>query len=207
MKNQDERIDEYIAKSAPFAQPILIHLRDIIHENCPGVTETMKWSFPHFEYKGEILCSMASFKNHCTFGFWKASLMNDPHKLLQTVGKTAMGSMGQIRSLSDLPDETILGEYIKEAAHLNREGVKVPPKPKAELKKDVAVPDDLVQALHANEQAKKTFENFSPSNKKEYLEWINGAKTDLTRKSRLETAIEWMVEGKSRNWKYVSKTN
>ncbi|MEJ7692383.1 YdeI/OmpD-associated family protein [Daejeonella sp.] len=206
MKNQDPRIDEYIANSVSFAQPILIHLRHLIHESCPDVTETMKWSFPHFEYSGEILCSMASFKKHCSFGFWKASLMNDPHNLLQTIGKTAMGSMGQIIDVSDLPSDTILNEYIKEAAQLNREGVKVPSKPKTELKKDSVVADDIIEALGANPAAMKTFESFSPSNKKEYVEWITGAKTEATRKSRLESAVEWMAEGKIRHWKYVTKS-
>lgn len=205
MINKDPRIDEYIARSGTFAQPILIHLRHLVHQNCPDVTETMKWSFPHFEYSGEILCNMASFKKHCSFGFWKASIMNDPHNLLQTIGKTAMGSMGQLGDLSDLPSDAILGEYIRDAARLNREGVKVPSKPKTELKKDIVLADDILEALKRDEAAMKTFENFSPSNKKEYIEWITGAKTESTRKSRLETAVEWMAEGKIRHWKYVSK--
>jgi uncharacterized protein YdeI (YjbR/CyaY-like superfamily) len=203
MKEQDERIDSYIAKSAVFAQQILIHLRQLIHESCPGVVETIKWGFPHFEYKGEILCHMAAFKKHCSFGFWKASIMNDPHKLLQTIGKTAMGHLGQITDISTLPDDNILKEYIKEAAHLNEKGIKLPVKPKQTDKKETPIPDYILSAISENPEALKTFQNFSPSNKRDYLEWITEAKTEETRYKRLETAVEWMGEGKIRNWKYV----
>lgn len=203
MKDHDQRIDLYISNSAAFAQAILIHLRQLIHKSCPEVLETIKWGFPHFEYKGEILCSMASFKQHCTFGFWKASIMSDPHQLLQTHGKTAMGHMGQLSDISDLPPDHILIEYIKEAARLNEEGIKVPAKPKLPAKKETAVPDYLISALGENMDALKTFQNFSSSNKKEYIDWITEAKTEETRHKRLATAIEWMAEGKIRNWKYA----
>ena len=203
MKNYDQRIDSYISKSVPFAQPILIYLRQLIHESCPDVAETIKWGFPHFEYKGEILCSMASFKKHCTFGFWKASIMNDPHHVFQTVGKTAMGQMGQITNISELPKDDILIEYIKEAARLNEEGIKVPSKPKSVDTREIPVPDYFMAALNENEEALETFRNFSSSNKKEYLQWITQAKTENTRHKRLATAIEWLAEGKIRNWKYA----
>src|SRR5687768_13818661 len=108
MSSRDKRIDAYILAAAPFAQPILNHLRELVHAACPDVEESMKWSFPHFNYNGEILCSMASFKKHCSFGFWKASLLPDPDGLLQIVGKTAMGSLGQITSMDDLPSDRIL---------------------------------------------------------------------------------------------------
>ncbi len=205
MKNQDPRIDSYIAKSATFAQPILIYLRELIHHSCPDVVETIKWGFPHFEYSGEILCSMASFKKHCAFGFWKASIMSDPHKLLQTIGKTAMGSLGQIADISQLPPDAILIDYIKEAASLNKDGIKVPSKVKPGEKKETLVPDYILSALNGNKEALETFDNFSPSNKKEYIEWITEAKTEETRNKRLETAMEWMAEGKGRNWKYMRK--
>jgi uncharacterized protein YdeI (YjbR/CyaY-like superfamily) len=203
MNSQDPRIDEYISRSAPFAQPILNHLRNLIHRSCPDVVETVKWSFPHFEYSGEILCHMASFKKHCSFGFWKASIMSDPHKLLQTVGKTAMGHLGQITDISELPKDEILLEYINEAARLNKEGIKLPAKPKSVGKTETAVPDYILSALEENKKALATFQNFSPSNRREYLEWITDAKSEATRIKRLETAIEWMAEGKIRHWKYV----
>lgn len=197
----DPRIDAYIKKSAPFAQPILHHLRGLVHKVCPDVVETVKWSFPHFEYKG-ILCSMSAFKQHCSFGFWKATLMKDDEALLKRVGKTDMGYFDKITSLEDLPSDKILAVYIKEAMRLNDEEVKVPVKPKKAASPSVA-PPDLLAALKKNKAAQKTFENFSPSNKKEYIEWITEAKTEATRNKRLETAIEWMAEGKIRHWKYV----
>lgn len=203
MASTDPRIDAYIKKSAPFAQPILEHLRGLVHKAHPQIEETIKWSFPHFEYKG-IVCSMAAFKEHCSFGFFKASLMKDDKDLLKRVGKTEMGHFDKIRSLEDLPSDKVLIAYIREAVRLNEEGIKVPkPKPAAVPKKALDPPTDLLAALKKNKAAQKTFEGFSPSNKREYIEWIVDAKTEATRAKRLETAIEWMAEGKVRNWKYI----
>lgn len=203
MGKRDERIDAYIAASAAFAQPVLKHLRELVHRACPAVEETMKWSFPHFDYKG-MMCSMASFKQHCAFGFWKASLMKDPQKLL-TQSREAMGQMGQIKSLADLPADDVLLAYIEEAARLNDENIKLPARPKADEKKDLIVPETLAGALKDNRKASETFENFSYSNKKEYIHWITEAKSEETRNKRLATAIEWMTEGKSKNWKYEKR--
>jgi uncharacterized protein YdeI (YjbR/CyaY-like superfamily) len=197
---RDPRIDGYIARSADFARPILAHLREVVHAACPDVEETMKWSFPHFQYKG-MLCSMAAFKEHCAFGFWKSSLVlgegNDSDE--------AMGQFGRITKLGDLPSKKVLTGYIKKAMGLNEAGVKSPTrsKPKA-TKAELVVPDDLAAALEKDAAAHATFEKFSPSNKREYVEWITEAKTQATRTRRLETAIEWMAEGKPRNWKYLS---
>jgi uncharacterized protein YdeI (YjbR/CyaY-like superfamily) len=202
MKNRDERIDAYIEKSADFAKPILTHLRGLVHAACPEIEETWKWSFPHFDYKGTV-CSMAAFRQHCAFGFWKASLMKDAHKLLVN-GSEAMGQMGQIKSLADLPPDAVLISYIKEAVELNEKGVKVP-KPPSGAKKELQVPEYFIAALEANSKASETFENFSYSNKKEYVEWLAEAKTEETRQKRLATAVEWLNEGKSRHWKYAKK--
>lgn len=201
MKNTDERIDAYIEKSADFAKPILTHLRALIHEACPEIVETWKWSFPNFEYKG-IVCNMAAFKRHCTFGFWKASLMKDADKLLAG-GSEAMGQLGQIKSLADLPPDETLIAYIKEAVELNEKGVKLPPR--APAKKELEIPENLIVALEANPRAAEAFENFSYSNKKEYVEWLTEAKTEETRTKRLASAIEWMNDGRPRNWKYAKK--
>jgi len=201
---RDSRIDTYIAKAQPFAQPVLEHLRELIHAACPGVEETMKWSFPHFMYKGAILASMASFKQHMAFGFWKASIMNDPHNILTITDRDAMGHMGQIRSLKDLPKDKILKEYIKQAAKLNEQGIKIE-RAKPAAKKELEVPDYFMKAIKKNKAALKTFEAFSTSNKREYVEWITEAKTDDTRDKRMTQAIEWMAEGKVRNWKYHLK--
>jgi uncharacterized protein YdeI (YjbR/CyaY-like superfamily) len=200
MATRDKRVDAYIAKSADFAKPILDHLRELVHKACPDVEEKMKWSFPHFDYKG-MMCSMAAFKEHCSFGFWKASLMKDARKFSQ-VGETGMGHLGKIHSLDELPSDKTLIAYIKEAARLNADGVKLSPKTKPIEKKILTAPADLKQALSKNKRALQTFDGFSHSNKREYVEWITEAKTPETRTRRLATAIEWMAEGKSRNWKY-----
>ena len=197
-----EKIDAYIENSADFAKPILKHFRELVHKACPDVEERWKWSFPNFDHKGPF-CSMAAFKQHCGFGFWKASLMKDPNNLL---GKSneALGQMGRITSLEDLPPDDVLIAYLKEAKELNDKGIKLPPRPKAE-KKELVIPNVLVTALEQNAAAQETFENFSHSHKKEYVEWLTEAKTDETRNKRLAKAIEQMSEGKSRNWKYAVK--
>jgi len=193
----DARIDAYIEKSADFAQPILIHLRKLIHKACPDVKETVKWSMPSFEYKG-ILCGFAAFKQHCTFGFWKQSLMETD---AFPKNKTAMGSFGRITSLKDLPSDKVMIELIHQAMELNEKGVKVPKK-QATGKKDLVVPEELTKVLSKNKKAKTVFDNFSYSQKKEYVEWIIEAKTEPTRNKRLATTVEWLSEGKRRNWKY-----
>src|SRR5262245_4591503 len=197
MGKKDPRIDAYIDKAADFAKPVLKHLRKLVHAGCPQVEETMKWSFPHFEYQG-VLCSMASFKAHAAFGFWKGGLM----KSLSGDGKgdQAMGQYGRITSLADLPpDKTIIAQ-VKEAVRLNAEGIKAP-KTKTK-KKPLKAPPDLRAALTKNTQARATFEDFSPSHQREYIEWITEAKTEATRQKRLATTLQWLAEGKSRNWKY-----
>ena len=202
MGKRDARIDEYISKSADFAKPILIHIRELVHKTCPDVEETMKWSFPHFDYKG-MLCHMASFKQHCAFGFWKAELMKDKALMQNAKSETAMGHLGKITSLKDLPSDKKLISYIKEAVKLNDDGVKLPSRKKSET--ESTVPDYFIKALKKNKTAFNTFENFSPSHKREYIDWITEAKTEETRNRRIAMAIEWMTEGKSRNWKYMKK--
>lgn len=198
MPSTDPRIDAYIERSADFAQPILRHLRKLIHRACPDVAETLKWSMPSFEYKG-ILCGFAAFKAHCTFGFWKQSLMESD---AFPKNKTAMGSFGRITSLKDLPSDKVMADLIRQAMELNDKGVKVPKKSAASGKKELVVPAILAAALKKNKAARDTFENFPYSCKKEYAEWIADAKTDATREKRLATTLEWLSEGKRRNWKY-----
>lgn len=197
MQSFDPRVDAYIEKSADFARPVLTHLRELIHKECPEVTETLKWSMPSFEYKG-ILCGLASFKNHCTFMFWKQSLLETD---VFPKNKTAMGSFGRITSLKDLPSDKVIKGLIRQAMELNEKGIKVAKKPAA-AKKELVVPDVLAAALKKNKAARETFDNFPYSCKKEYVEWINEAKTDVTRDKRLATTLEWLAEGKRRNWKY-----
>ena len=198
MPKTDPRVDQYIAKSEDFAKPILLHLRQVVHSACPAVEETMKWSFPHFDYRGEMMCAMAAFKAHCSFGFWKASLV------LNETADDAMGHFGKIRSVKDLPSARELTKYIKKAAKLNDEGIKVGRKPVAP-KKALPVPPIFAAALKKSPAARTTFDGFSPSHRRDYLEWISEAKTDATRQKRVATAVEWLAEGKTRNWKYERK--
>jgi uncharacterized protein YdeI (YjbR/CyaY-like superfamily) len=199
MAKKDPRVDAYIAKAADFAKPILTEIRAIVHDVCPNVEETMKWSFPHFDYKG-MMCSMAAFKEHCAFGFWKASLILDGN------GRSdeAMGQFGRIAALSDLPSKKLMREYIQQAMALNDSGTTVRREPKAP-KKPIPVPADFHAAVKKNKKALAAFEAFSPSHRREYLEWITEAKSDDTRQRRIAQAIEWITQGKSRNWKYEPK--
>lgn len=199
MPSKDKRIDAYIAKSAEFAQPILRHLREVVHEGCPEVEETIKWSFPHFMYKG-ILCSMAGFKEHCAFGFWKGSLILDSANNKSADG---MGQFGRITSLKDLPSKAVLLGYIKKAKQLHDDGIKVPKKPQPRgVKKELTIPDYFLKAIKKSKKAAATFDGFSYSHKKEYVEWVTEARTEETRNRRLQTTVEWLEQGKSRNWKY-----
>lgn len=193
MGGRDPRVDAYIAKSAAFARPILDHVRELIHNAIPDVEEDIKWGAPFFNHEG-VICGIAAFKQHCAINMWKASLI-----LGDKQGDSA-GQFGRITKLSDLPADAKLKGYFKEAARLNEAGVKQPrakkPAPKLE------VPSALQQALKSNKKAAAVFEKFPPSHKREYSQWIAEAKGEDTRARRVKKALEWIVEGKGRNWKY-----
>lgn len=206
MGKKEKAIDAYIAKSADFAKPIMKHIRELVHKTCPDVEEKMKWSFPHFDYKGEMMCSMAAFKQHMAFGFWKAALMKDPVLVANAKTEVAMGHLGRITSLKDLPSDKKMTAWIKEAMKLNDQGIKVSkPKPSEKEKKELVIPDYFTKALGKNKKAKQVFDNFAYSHKKEYMQWVTEAKTEETRNRRMATALEWIAEGKGRNWKYMQK--
>lgn len=201
MEKYDPRIDAYIAKSADFAKPILMHIRQVVHQASPLITETVKWGMPFFDYKGPV-CMMAAFKQHLGFGFWKASRLNDPEDLLQgSDAEAAAGSFGRISSLGDLPSDKALIGFVQQMIRINESGVKEEKKP-ATPKSEIPMPDDFVKLLDQYLIAKETYEKFSASCKREYLEWITEAKTDATREKRMQQALEWIAEGKTRNWKY-----
>jgi uncharacterized protein YdeI (YjbR/CyaY-like superfamily) len=185
---KDKRVDLYIANSREFASPILRYLREIVHQACPDCQETIKWGFPHFEYKG-LLCSMAAFKEHCTFGFWKARLVMD---ITYTASKEAMGQLGRITQ--------------RKAMEMNEKGIRVEERGRERKgSKDLTVPDYIHDAIKRNKKAAATFKSFPYTHKKEYVEWVTEAKTEETRNRRLETAVEWLSQGKKRNWKYEKK--
>jgi hypothetical protein len=200
MKNHSPEVDAYIAKSPEYARPILKKIRAIFHKAHPEIQETIKWGFPHFEYKG-VLGSMAAFKKHVGFGFWKGRLMKDPLKLFAQVGETSMHAW-KLADVSELPDEDALIRYVEQAVDLNENNVKIPRPKKTGPTKELAVPDFFRTALKKNKKALATFEGFSPSHRNEYVEWITEAKQEVTRDKRVTKAIELLSEGKSRHWKY-----
>jgi len=197
MQHTDPRIDAYITQAADFARPILRHVRKLVHAACPAAQETMKWNCPHFEHKG-VLLGMAAFKQHCVVNFWKGRLiLGEP----PTKDKDcAMGQFGRITSLEDLPDDELLAGYIQKAAELNDAGIKAPAR--AKPKKELVVPDYFLAAIKKNKAALATFQKFSPSCKREYVEWITEAKREETRAKRLKAAVKWMAQGKPHHWKY-----
>ena len=202
MEQYDNRVDAFIEKSPEFAKPILTYLRQLVHETSPLLTETIKWGFPFFDYKG-VVCQMAAFKEHCSFGFWKATLLNDPNNAL-SIGDGSAGSFGRITKIEDLPSKEILQDFILQAIALNESGKKTPEaEKKASVPKtELVIPAYFTEYLKAYPNASLNFDRSSYSHKKEYVEWIIDAKSEATRQKRMETAAGWLAEGKSRHWKY-----
>jgi uncharacterized protein YdeI (YjbR/CyaY-like superfamily) len=201
MEQYDARVDAYTAKAADFAKPIIEHIRQLVHDTSPLLMENIKWGHVFFEYDGPVL-QLAAFKEHCAVGFWKATLLNDPHKVLK-IGDGSAGSFGKLASVADLPSEDILKDLILQAIQLNKDGINVPAvKKEPAAKTELVIPDDLIDALKGNPKAAEVFYNFSSSHRKEYVQWITEAKAEATRTKRIAQAIEMMEEGKSRNWKY-----
>jgi uncharacterized protein YdeI (YjbR/CyaY-like superfamily) len=218
MGTKDPRIDTCISKAAPFARPILKKLRALVHKGCPGVKETIKWGMPSYEYpEGDILCGMAAFKAHCVFGFWKATLLFKDDKAgakasaqpTTAAGKRAKLDWGahgrdpvpaRITNVKELPPDAQMLALIKRAAKLNEDGIKA----RRVIKKrpPLPMPKDFAAALKKSRSAAEKFQAFPPSHRREYIEWIVEAKTDDTRQRRMKTAIEWIADGKQRNWKY-----
>lgn len=201
---RDARVDAYIAKSAPFAREVLTHVRELMHLAVPGVEETVKWSMPFFELKGVILGNMAGFKQHCSVGLWgpeMAKILGDD----KSKSSEGMGKFGKITSLKDLPSDKVLMGYFKKAAGFITSGertVSLVRVAKTTVPAVAGVPAELVAALKKNKAAQKTFDGFSPSCKREYVEWVAEAKRPETKEKRVVQAVEWMAEGKQRHWKY-----
>lgn len=196
--NRLAAVDAYIAGRAPFAQPILVHARNMVHAAQPGIEEAIKWSHPAFLWKGKMVAGMAAFKEHATFGFWQGEAVTGKTGAVDT----AMGSFGRLTSLADLPDDDALTAMVRKACALIDAGVVAKHmtgrKPRAEL----PVPAALQTALDANAKAKATWDNFAPSHRREYCEWVGEAKRETTAAARVAQTIEWLSEGKKRNWKY-----
>jgi uncharacterized protein YdeI (YjbR/CyaY-like superfamily) len=201
MRNNDESgwVDDYIAAAQPFAKPLLIHIRDLVHRHCPQVEEVRKWSFPNFLYRGKMMCSMAAFKAHVSLSFAHGELVVPD----RSKAGEAMGSFGRVTSLADLPGDADLGAMITKAMTLIEGGTKKPTiRRDQSARPEAEVPAALATALAANAKARSAFDAFSPSHRREYCEWIGEARRDETRTKRVTQALEWLAEGKKRNWKY-----
>ncbi|MCB0761506.1 MAG: YdeI/OmpD-associated family protein [Flavobacteriales bacterium] len=194
------KVDAYIEKSQEFARPILELVRQWVHEACPECTEVIKWGFPCFDYQG-LMVSMASFKAHCAVTFWKGALLSAPDGVLEIGGNTAMGQFGKVKSIDDLPQKAVFIHLVHQAMDLNERNIKLPKKPK-EDRAPIVIPEDFKALMKGVPESLARFEAFSYSHQKEYIEWIEEAKREATRVKRMNTAIEWLSEGKSRNWKY-----
>ncbi len=201
MEKSDKEVTAYIAKSADFAKPILKHLRQLVNKNCPEVEEAIKWGIPHFDYKGDFMCVMASYKNHCSFSFLKAELMKDPRLKEGKNLKPIQRFMGKISSVDELPSDKEFIKLLKEAMTLNEKGLKLPVR-ESTKPTNIEVPDYFAEKLKSNPKTKKVFEGSSPSFRKNYLTWIIDAKTEVTRNKRIEQSLEWIAEGKDRFWQY-----
>jgi hypothetical protein len=200
MPTTDPRIDAYIAKAPEFARPILERVRKGFHKGCPKLVETIKWGSPHFEHEG-LLGGMAAFKRHVSFHLWRGKDLEDPEGLFAGVGDTEMCA-AKVGSVKETPTQAVLAGYVRRAARFNEalgasKGAK-----KAARRPAPKMPADLAAALKGNAKARATFEGFPPSAKRDYVEWITGAKREATRAKRLATTLEWLAEGKRRNWRY-----
>jgi uncharacterized protein YdeI (YjbR/CyaY-like superfamily) len=200
MASHSPKVDAYIEAAPDYAKPILQRLRKLFHQACPRIEETMKWSVPHFDYKG-ILAGVSAHKKHVNLVFWKSPLMQDPAGLFPSARGGAMNPV-RLEQGAELPSDKVLLSYILDAVQLNEAGAKIPLGKRKSAKKELPVPDDLAAALEGAKQAKSAFEAFSPSHRREYIEWITGAKREETRAKRIAQALEWVTAGKSRNWKY-----
>jgi len=198
------KVDAYAEKVEDFAKPVLAHLRALIHATCPEVVEEIKWGIPHFDYKGDMMCIFAAYKNHCSFTFFKDSLMGDARLRANADVPAAKRFMGKLTDIADLPSDQELKSWIKESMALNEQGTKLPARePKAS--RETGMPAAFAEMLQAAPEIKKIFESKSASFQKEYNVWIGEAKTEATRNKRIEEAMAWIAEGKGRFWKYAKK--
>ncbi|MHC4938489.1 MAG: YdeI/OmpD-associated family protein [Planctomycetota bacterium] len=196
---KDSRVDAYIKNAPDYARPILEKIRAAVHKADPRIGEDIKWGNPTFMHNG-IVAGMGAFKHHVAWGFWNAASMKDPEKLFGTERKKSPYAL-KATSVKDLPPARVLNAYIKEAVQLNESGVKR--SAKKAVRAPLEPPADFLAALRRKRKALATFEGFPPSRRREYVEWITEAKRDATRSTRIATAVEWLAEGKPRNWKYM----
>jgi uncharacterized protein YdeI (YjbR/CyaY-like superfamily) len=194
--SRDARVDAYIARAQPFARPILDHVRERVHSVLPEAEETLKWGAPAVTLDGKIVLILAAFKVHAALNFWRGQELRG-----EAASSEAMGQFGKLKSVADLPPDSELDRLIREAAELSR-SAPTPRKVKHEAKAEPQLHPDFAAALDKAPKAKAVLDGFSPSARREYLDWVADAKRDETRASRIATAVEWLSEGKKKNWKY-----
>ena len=204
MPQHNPKVDAYAEKVEDFAKPILTHLRTLIHVTCPEVVEEVKWGIPHFDYKGDMMCIFAAYKQHCSFTFYKDALMGDARLRANDEVSAAKRFMGKLTSVADLPPDRELKSWIKEAMVLNEQGLKLPAR-ESKTPKDVSMPAAFAEKLQSSPTVKEIFESKSASFQKEYKLWIGEAKTEATRDKRIEEAMAWIAEGRGRFWKYAKQ--
>jgi uncharacterized protein YdeI (YjbR/CyaY-like superfamily) len=216
MTDAAKKIDAYITKAPEFAQPVLERFRKAAHRASPDIEETIKWGLPCFEYQG-LVAGMGAYKQHVALNFWRGMLIPDPDKLFAQVGNNEMAAI-KVASVKAMPPQAVLVRYLKAAIKLNvaqaktRQAAKKTGGPKTTTKrsakkkttKRVTVPADFATALARKKKAQTTFDGFSYTYRKEYVEWITAAKRAETRKRHIKQAVEWLAEGKPRNWKYMN---
>lgn len=200
MSKYNKEVDDYIAKMAEFAKPILNYLREIIHSTCPDVEENIKWGTPHYSYKGDHLCMMAGFKQHCSFSLYKAELMKDEDIKASVKAGKKFGYMDKVKDITELPTKKTLVAYLKEAMELNKAGIAKTKLVKKKSTVEVVAPKAFVDALKRDKIASSIFESKSPSFRKSYVIWVADAKSDETRQKRIDQSLTWIAEGKDRFW-------
>lgn len=194
-KQASEKISQYIESADVKKKEILQRLRDFLNRDDFGLTEDWKWHAPNFNSNG-MVCWLAFFKSHVGLNFFKGSLIEDLHGLYDNASMDKGNRIIKYKTINEI-NENLLEYYIYEAIKHNKEGAKITSK-----KVEIEVPKDLAKALEKDIMAKDFFTNLAPGYKRDYIDWIISAKQEKTRLKRLETTLEWLGQGKKKNWRY-----
>jgi len=196
-QNASKLIDEAFSKFTGFQKEYCNHLRKLIHKAMPDVKEDWKWG-PNFNVNG-MVCGVWGFKDHVKLVFFKGSAMKDTYKLFNQ-GKENEGNRSINFSSADKIDDKKIIEYLKEAAEINRKGIKLV---KKEIK--VVMPAILVKALNKDKASKTYFESLAPSHRRDYADYISQAKQEETQLRRLDKVMEMLTDKRTLNDKYMKK--
>ena len=232
MASSDRRVDAYIAHAAPFAQPILARLREDVHAACPDAEEAVKWSMPFFMHAGRNLAHMAAFKAHCAFGFELGRAVVDLGREAQAMGQfgriTKLDDLpprAEVRKLVTKAAALIDAGTRPPRAPKNVFGAvadsdadggpairtgngaaggapELPQPPAARIMVVPELPPAFAAALARQASARRFFDSLAPGHRRDYVLWIAEAKREETRLRRIAQALDWLAEGKRRNWRY-----